>query len=344
MNLVYLTIGVVLLLGTIVDLLWTTLWVEGGAGPLTSRLMAWTWRSLRRIGAQNERLLSLSGLLIFVLSLTVWIVLLWSGWTLIFAGAESALIDTLDRGSVSWFDRIYFTGYTIFTLGIGDFAPREGIWQVITVLATGSGLLFVTLSVTYTLSVLDAVTQKRAFANNVSGFGTQSEEIVRTAWDGEEFRGLDLPLNSFVTQLTILTENHNAYPVLHYFHSAHDKRSPTVEIAALDEALSLIKFGIPEPHQPNGIVLRNARKGIENYLETLHQTFVEPADRTPSLPDLNALREGGIPTVSDEEFVSSFDTLSKRRRILLGIVESDERQWPSGKEGHSQDPSKSNSS
>ncbi|MFC6769413.1 potassium channel family protein [Natrinema soli] len=328
MNSIYLTLGVILLIGTIIDLLWTTLWVEGGAGPLTSRLMVWTWRSLRLIGTQNSRLLSLSGLLILVLSLGGWVLLLWCGWTLIFAGAENILLDTLNRGPVSWTDRIYFVGYTVFTLGIGDFAPREGIWQVITILATGSGLLFVTLSVTYTLSVLDAVTQKRAFATNISGFGTQSEEIVRTAWNGEEFQGLDLPLNTFVTQLTILTENHKAYPVLHYFHSAQADRSPAVEITVLDEALTLIRFGVPEEHQPSEIVVRSARKSVESYLETLHKTFVDPADSPPPSPDLGALSEAGIPTVSNEEFERSLDELNMRRQTLLGLVESDTRQWP----------------
>ncbi|UTF55875.1 potassium channel family protein [Natronosalvus rutilus] len=329
MNTIYLALGAILLLGTVLDLLWTTLWVEGGAGPLTSRLMAWTWRSLRLFGAQSSQLLSLSGPLIFVLNLVGWIVLLWGGWTLIFAGAENILIDTLNRGPVTWTDRIYFVGYTVFTLGIGDFAPRKGIWQLVTILATGSGLLFVTLIVTYTLSVLDAVTQKRAFANNVSGFGTHSEEIVQTAWDGEEFQGLDLPLNSFVTQLTILTENHKAYPVLHYFHSARSDRSPTVEIAALDDALTLIRFGVPKEHRPSEIVIRNTRKSIENYLETLHESFIHPSNNVPPPPNLNALREANIPTVSDEEFASTLDTLSERRQTLLGIVESDERQWPS---------------
>lgn len=41
MTLVYLALGVIFLVGAIGDILWTTLWIEG-AGPLTSRLMAWT--------------------------------------------------------------------------------------------------------------------------------------------------------------------------------------------------------------------------------------------------------------------------------------------------------------
>lgn len=198
MNSVYLVLGVSVLVVGISNLLWTTLWVEGGAGPLTSRLMSWTWRMLRVIGDQNPRLRSLTGPLIFVVSLLVWIVLLWGGWTLIFASTEDALIDTLSRGSISWIDRIYFTGYTIFTLGNGDFAPQNDVWQIATVLTTANGMLFITLTVTYILSVLDAVTQKRSFATGVSGLGTNGVSIVQTSWNGSEFKGLDFPLNTYM--------------------------------------------------------------------------------------------------------------------------------------------------
>jgi hypothetical protein len=78
MDPVYLALGAFLLAITVVDLTWTTLWVEGGAGPLTSRLMSWTWRALRRIAGRNSRILSLAGPLIFVISLGTWIGLLWS--------------------------------------------------------------------------------------------------------------------------------------------------------------------------------------------------------------------------------------------------------------------------
>ncbi len=328
-DLLYLTLGITLLTGGVVDLLWTTLWVEGGAGPLTSRLMARTWQTLRRIGGEHPRVLSLSGPLILVGGLTLWITLLWVGWTLIFASAESALIDTRGAGPISWIERFYFSGYTIFTLGNGDFAPRDGVWQIATVLATANGMLFVTLSVTYVLSVLDAVTQKRSFASNVSGLGTQSETVVRTSWNGEEFRGLDLPLNTFTSQLNTLTANHKAYPILHYFFSGQRKQAPTLSITILDEALTLLRFGVPEHHRLSEAILKNSRSSVENYLETLNEAFITPAARTPPAPDLASLREADIPTVTDDEFARSLDRLDDRRRRLLGLIEADARQWPS---------------
>lgn len=329
MNLVFLVLGLVLLIIAIVDLAWTTLWVEGGAGPVTSRLMSWTWQALRRIGGKNSQLLRLAGPLIFAISLLVWITLIWGGWSLIFASGENTLIDTLNRGPISWYDRFYFTGYTMFTLGNGDFAPRSGVWQIVTILTTASGMLFVTLIVTYILSVLDAVTQKRSFATGVSALGTQGTEIVQKGWSGEEFQGLDLPLNTFVTQLNTLTANHKAYPILHYFHTMQADQAPVSVIASLDEALTILRFGIPKRDRPDEVLINNARSSIQSYLDTLENAFIEPADRSPPASDLGPLRDSGVPTVSDEEFVTALNDLDERRRALLGLVEADARQWPS---------------
>ncbi len=40
-------VGLALVLVTFVDALWTTLWLEGAAGPLTARLSTGLWRAAR---------------------------------------------------------------------------------------------------------------------------------------------------------------------------------------------------------------------------------------------------------------------------------------------------------
>lgn len=328
MSTLYLVLGILFLLVVITDLLWTTLWVEGGAGPLTSRLMAWTWRLVRRMGTRNSRVLTVSGPLILILSLAIWIAFLWGGWTLLFASAENVLIDTVDARQISWSERIYYTGYTIFTLGNGDFIPQGSFWQITTTLASASGMLFITLSVTYVLSVLGAVTQKRSFAASVSGLGTQSTEILQTSWDGDAFQGLEIPFNTVATQLNTLTANHKAYPILHYFYSSKTAQAPTTSITVLDEALTLLLFGVAEQNRPDELRIKQVRSSVQSYLEIVGSAYIEPADHSPPPPEIATLREMGIPTVSDEEFASSITELDERRRTLLGLVESDERQWP----------------
>ena len=254
--------------------------------------------------------------------------LMWAGWTLVFASAGVTLIDTLgSRGSITWVDRVYYTGYTIFTLGNGDYAPRDGVWQIATVLATGGGMLFVTLSITYILSVLDAVSQKRAFANGVTGLGGRSAEIVRAGWDGDDFDSLDLPLNTLSSELNTLTANHKAYPILHYFYATEDDQAPTVAIAILDDALTTLRFGMREADRPDETVLRSTRSAVDDYLDLL-DSMVEVRDDEPPPPDVASLYDDGVPTVSPDEFEESLDELEERRRRLLAIVEFDERRWP----------------
>jgi hypothetical protein len=328
MNYGYLILGSVCLLLAVGDLLWTTLWVEGGAGPMTSRLMGWTWDGLRSIASNRPRWLSVAGPVILIGSLVVWITLLWVGWTFLFAGAENALIDTRDAGPISWTERLYFVGYSVFTMGNGDFTPQDGVWQVVTALTTASGMLFVTLSVTYVLSVLGAVTQKRALASSLSGLGSRSTEILATSWNGEEFQGLELPLNTISTQINTLTSNHKAYPILHYFYTPDTERAPATTITVFDEMLTLLQFGVPEQHRPNALAIRQARSSVNTYLETLDTAFVQAADESPPLPAISDVHEGGVPTVAREEFHDAMKTVDDRRRHLLGLLQSDERQWP----------------
>ena len=327
MTLLYTVLGAAVLGVTIVDLLWTTIWVEGRAGPVTTRLMAWTWNGLRRISGRDSRLLQLSGPLVLVVSLTTWIALLWAGWTFVFAGAADSVVETGGSGPISWADRLYFTGYSLFTLGNGGYAPQGSVWQIVTVLTTGSGMLFITLIVTYVLSVLGAVTQKRSFASSVSGLGETSESVVRAGWTGERFSGFDLPLNTITTQLNELTVNHMAYPILHYFYTADQRYATVVSVVVLDETLTILRVGVPTENGPDRAIVTSARSSVDNYLEMVDATF-SAADDAPPKPDMASLREAGVPTVSDAEFADSVDELSDRRRDLLGLIDADERYWP----------------
>jgi len=161
----------------------------------------------------------------------------------------------------------------------------------------------------------------------VTGLGTRSEVIVRSAWDSEKFEGLNLLLITYAAELNTLTANYKAYPILHYFYGQQEKRAPIIAVCLLDETLTLLRFGIHEQkHLPDPII-HNARSSVQNHLDVLSGTFIESADRAPPAPDLNCLREAGISTVSDEEFDEVLEQLRDRRQDLLGLIEGDARRW-----------------
>ncbi|ELY70075.1 potassium channel family protein [Natronobacterium gregoryi] len=329
--------GAVVLLAVIVDILWTTLWVDGGSGPLSGRLTTTVWQGLRLGSRDDSRALSLAGPLILALTLALWIALLWIGWTLLFAGGRVALVSAHTGEPADWSGYLYYVAYTMFTNGNGDYTPTSATWELASSFTTATGMAFVTLGVSYVLAVLGAVSEKRSFASDVTGLGKRSEAFVRTSWNentrtngDDPLDGLDLPLESMASQLSLLAEQHKSYPILHYYHSESGDEASAMAVPILDEALTLYRYGLPDDEGLDPALVENARSSTESYLETLDAAFIEPSEEPPPEPDLDRLRKEGVPTVSDEAFATSLEDLSDRRRKLLGIVRADAWEWPPG--------------
>ena len=324
-----LVVGVVLLLTTVLDLLWTTLWVGGGAGPLTTRLSSGTWRLFRRTTA-NDVTLSLAGPVILALTLLTWLGLLWAGWTLLFVGGEPSLLDTRNYEPAVWPDHGYFVAYSMFTMGNGDFTPASSAWQVVTSLTTGSGMLLVTLSITYVLSVLRAVTEARSFASSVTGLGTSSEDHLGRGWNHDEgsFEDIEAQLFRISSRLDSVTEQHLSYPILHYYRSIRTRSATPRAVAILDDVLLLIETAVPEEYRTNDALTNTLESSIENYVEVLETEAVDPSEEGPPSPDLEVLRDLDVPTVEYESFVEGHESHRPRRRSLQTVVEESAWDWP----------------
>lgn len=327
MEILFGVLGMTLLLVTVIDALWTTLWVDGAGGPVTSRVTSWTWGAVRRLGGHRHRLLSLTGPLILIGTVVGWVLTLWAGWVLLFAADPQSLADTRDGGNATWAGRIWFVAYTMFTVGNGDFSPEDGLWQIIAGLISASGMFLVTLSVTYLLSVVSAVVGKRAFASSAHSLGRTGAEVVLTGWNGKDLHALDRQIADLTSQLSRLTEQYLSYPVLQYYHAARAQKSPALAVGVFDDALTLLRYGVPDEVRPDIAGLSSARATVDSFLETLEAAFVPAAPDPPPAPDLGPLRAAGIPTVGEAEFSDAVHGLEGRRRSLLGLVRNDGWDW-----------------
>ncbi|HYD53530.1 MAG TPA: potassium channel family protein [Gemmatimonadaceae bacterium] len=320
-------VGLVLLTG--IDAIWTTLWVEGHAGPVSRRFGRLASRGFGVLVARgDDRLLSLRGPLVLVLSIALWALLLWTGWTLVFHADPGALAHADSGAAADFFDAAYFAGYSISTLGNGDMVPRGPVWQLATGVAGLSGLVLLTLVVTYVLQILQAVVVARSLATQVHGLGDTAEQFVRRMWDGTSFRTGELLLTSLVEQLNLSTEQHQAYPMLHYYRSQHPRQAIERAVCVLDDALTLLTYGVAEEVRPAPGVLRLARSAVGGYLDTLEGAFVRRADRPPPALTLAGLRAAHILTVDDAAFAAAIDAVRDRRQLVLGLLDSEEREWP----------------
>lgn len=328
MDVVLIVMGAALVGVVLVDAVMTTMTAGAGGGPLTSRVGRGLWRALLGVsGGGSSRLLSYAGALILLATVAVWVLLLWAGWTLVFFGSD-AVVDAKTGTPASVPEAIYYAGFVVFTLGVGDFVATTGTWQVITALASVIGLFLITLSITYLLSVVSAAVTRRQLAQAISVLGETGPQIVLTHWsDGKLSSQFSSEMQSLRTQLLKTTQQHLAYPVLHFFHSGTPQASTPRAVAALDDALVLLAGGVDSGAGPGGDVLGPLQRTLEHYGATVHSVGGGDPELPPE-PALAALADAGVPVVDRAQYLSAMQEHAGRRRVLHQIVRSDGWSWP----------------
>ena len=330
MNVLLLILGILLTLWGLMEGLWTTIWVDGNSAPFTSRLTTAIWKLFRMlINSKHHKALSLAGPIILLLTVISWIVFLWFGWALLFYAVPESILVKSTNSSPDFSDCLWYVAYTMFTVGNGDFVPQGDVWQVLSSLVAFTGMGMVTLSITYVLQVVSAVANKRAFSSQITSIGKTPEEFVKKQWTGDGFGAIELQLNSLSGQLSTLSEQHLAFPILHYYHAARIEKSQDVAIAILDDALTLIELGVEEKYQPAETILSSTRQTVDSFLTTVKMAFIKPAKDIPQPPDISSLTSKEIPLIPEQEFYKKLEKEKDRRKLILGLINSGAWQWPS---------------
>lgn len=320
-----LLLGGALLLIAAYDALSTTLSVGAAAGPLTARVGGWWWRFVH-IAARRPTspLMVSSGPVVVLITIGVWLALLWGGWTLVFAADPGAIVSSTTGEPAPGWTRLYYAGFTAFTLGVGDYVPAGQAWQVLTSVAVVSGLGLTTLAITYLVPVVSAVTARRVQANTIAGLGASPQDIVIAACRDGGFDFLDHRLPPLADSLLETAERHLSYPVLHYFHSAQRHVDLRTQAFVLDEAVTILQHGVTDDVAPHPAVLEGVRHAVSQLIQRATAEPVEGAAH--AAPDLAPLRAAGIPTVDDATFTERVGELSEHRRRLASFAQ--ESYWP----------------
>ena len=327
-DLVLVLLGLLLVAGGLLDATVTTLAAGQGGGPLTRRLGQWVWRGLRSV-ARSERspVLAYGGMSVLLVTVLTWVVLTWSGWLLVFAGPDRAVVDATTGAPADLAARVYYAGFVVITLGTGDVVPGSGTWQVLSAVAAFLGLFLVTLSITYLVSVVSAAVARRALARSISLSGETGADLVLLHIEPDGVTSqLSSLTQSIESQILQVTQQHLAYPVLHHFHASARTASAPCSLAVLDDALLLLACGLAPEVRPDRDVLTRLRRALEHYAETVGGDA--EAHELPPLPSLAPLREAGLPTVDDATFAREAQAHDERRRRLARLVSADAWSWP----------------
>ena len=152
--------GTIVVLLVIGDFLMTTISLrkQGMLTRAVSRIAGTVLRSLPFHAQSYGGPITLSSLA------AVWIVGLWIGWTLIFFAWRSELGGPEEAPGVGLWDTFAFAGSTLSSMGLGVVTPLKPWLHIVTVLAAVSGILVLTLSVTYVLNVSQVASRSRSTA------------------------------------------------------------------------------------------------------------------------------------------------------------------------------------
>lgn len=323
MNIIFLIIGVTIVNFIVIDMIWTSLWVDKGAGILTRNLSNITWNILVRLNTKKSGILNASGPIILMITLFSWVLILWIGWAFVFASGSKDIVNSITGNPMETIDIIYYSGYVLFTLGNGDFVPITGLMKILSTFSTGVGMLLLTIGASYIISIVGAVVKKRAFAINVSSVGKSPQDIIVNSWNGKNFQHMDSFLISLSSELSTLTYQHKAYPLLYYYHTDDFNKALSVAIVKLDEVLTILEHAVEYEKQPNSLLFIGMRSSIDNYLNILNKMYIKSSDTPLSIPDLRILREKNIPVKSIDDFNKEIKKIESRRKNLRGLLNYD---------------------
>lgn len=328
MNYFVFILGVILLVITATDLINTSLSVRG-AGFITKRLSKTIWTVLlfihRKIGA--GKLLELGGAFILVTILINWMLLIWISASLLFISQPDSLMNVESNSATTIVDKIFYTGYTLSTLGLGDIEADGSFWDILTAILSFAGLILISIAITYLIPVVSGEINKRRISVYITTLGCSAEDILLNYWNGENFKELEQPFIGLTGTIIIHAQNHKAYSVLHYFHSSDKKEAFALNLTNLDEVLTILLHGIPAAQQPSFNIMMGLRRAITSYLVTLPEAFIIPGKHTPPLPKLSVLEAKGVQLVQGETVNLAYEKIKSRRMLLLSLIKDDGWEW-----------------
>lgn len=125
-------------------------------------------------------------------------------------------------------EALYFSGITFTTLGYGDIAPRSTPMRLLALSEALTGFGFISLAVTYLVSLTAALERNRTVALSFYHQARQGADVAGLLihhFVGERFVGLESIFAEAARDLQGLLESHIEHPLIYYFHPSQVHKS-----------------------------------------------------------------------------------------------------------------------
>ncbi len=290
-----------------------------------------TWRPWRAVASRirdvrtRETAYSFYGPLSLLLLIATWACGLVLGFGFMFYGIGAYVHDVVGLHGLR--TCMYFSGTTLFTLGLGDVVPVNHWARSLVVIESGMGLGFVAVVIGYLPVLYGSFSHREvsiALLDARAGSPPTAAELLRRhTYDGGA-EALSLLMAEWERWAAELLESHISYPLLCYFRSQHDNQSWLSALTAMLDTtalqLSIVESGSARQAQ---LTFAMARHAVVDLLKVFG--LPAPACKTERLPEggfrelCAALEEAGYRLNLDEPQTA---LLRKLRWMYEGQVAS----------------------
>lgn len=215
-------------------------------GPITALTCRLYHHISRRVFRPSSPLLLISGPVLIVTQATVWASLLLLGVSLIvWPLLGSGIVDSSGSQTESSFAAaLYYAGFSVTTLGVGDLVPQTTFARLVTITAAAIGFSFFTLVLAYIISVYSALGRRSQFASEIAyrtGRTGDTIAYLRLHLESDSHALLNQDLCDMASKLADLLESHHFYPALHYFRFSEPRYAMSRMLRFCLETASLLR-------------------------------------------------------------------------------------------------------
>ncbi|GAA5507904.1 hypothetical protein Rcae01_03362 [Novipirellula caenicola] len=239
-------VGILLTLLGVWETFMAVLHPRAVVGPVTTVINRGFYHLIDSRWLKRSRLVVFSGPVLITIHVISWGTLLLLGLSLIaWPELGNGIITSSGKPvDTSFWTAVYYAGFTITTLGIGDLVPKHSPMQVLTVAAAALGFSFFTLVLAYVISIYSRLARRNQFACEID-YRTQrtgdSLVYLKPYLTGDDPSLIHQDLYTLASHMAELLESHHFYSVLHYFRFSEPRYSMSRMLRFCLEVASLLK-------------------------------------------------------------------------------------------------------
>lgn len=252
--------------------------------------LAWGfWRALAcRLpkGKRRENFLSVFGPLSLLVLFAIWAWGLIGGFAMIHSALATPLFRATSHAPASFFDYLYLSGVTFFTLGYGDLVPSATLGRLLAMAEAGIGFGFIALIIGYLPGLSQSASQRELTISLLDARAgsppTAAEGVTRAAKLGS-LSGSTAFFAEWERWAAQVLESHLSYPVLVFYRSQHDNQSWLAALTSVLDICALVLAGVKGlPAFQAQLTFAMARHALVDLSLIIQAPPIEPPDRLPS--------------------------------------------------------------